>query len=156
MDQWKRPRTWKFCCCLIAKSCPALCDPMDCSLPGSSVHGILQARILEWGYHFLLQGNLPNPGIKNVSPAWPALAGRFFTTELPGKPLGYVGVCRYCFLHQEHSFYKLLCGALSYCLMFCLNTICSEKLLYLKYHLHPSLSPGLSWLFFIEFSTKWY
>ena len=31
-----------------AKSCPTLCDPMDCSPPGSSVHGILQARILEW------------------------------------------------------------------------------------------------------------
>ena len=30
------------------QSCSALCDPMDCSLPGSSVHGILQARILEW------------------------------------------------------------------------------------------------------------
>ena len=30
------------------KSCPALCDPMDCSLPGSSLHGILQARVLEW------------------------------------------------------------------------------------------------------------
>ena len=30
------------------QSCPALCDPMDCSPPGSSVHGILQARILEW------------------------------------------------------------------------------------------------------------
>ena len=30
------------------QSCPTLCDPMDCSLPGSSVHGILQARILEW------------------------------------------------------------------------------------------------------------
>ena len=37
-----------FCCCLVAKSCPTLCDPMDCSLPGSSVHGISQARILEW------------------------------------------------------------------------------------------------------------
>ena len=37
--------------CMHAKSlqsCPTLCDPMDCSLPGSSVHGILQARILEW------------------------------------------------------------------------------------------------------------
>jgi len=33
---------------LVAQSCPTLCDPMDCSLPGSSVHGILQARILEW------------------------------------------------------------------------------------------------------------
>ena len=33
---------------LVAHSCPTLCHPMDCSLPGSSVHGILQARILEW------------------------------------------------------------------------------------------------------------
>ena len=33
----------------VAQSCPTLCDPMDCSLPGSSVHGIFQARILEWG-----------------------------------------------------------------------------------------------------------
>ena len=33
---------------LVAQSCPILCDPIDCSLPGSSVHGILQARILEW------------------------------------------------------------------------------------------------------------
>ena len=32
----------------VAQSCPILCDPMDCSLPGSSVHGIFQARILEW------------------------------------------------------------------------------------------------------------
>ena len=37
-----------YCCCLVAKSCLTLCDPMDCSLPSSSVHGILQARILEW------------------------------------------------------------------------------------------------------------
>ena len=41
---------------LITKSCPTLCNPVDCSLPGSSVHGILQARILEWETHFLLQG----------------------------------------------------------------------------------------------------
>ena len=32
----------------VAQSCPTPCDPMDCSPPGSSVHGILQARILEW------------------------------------------------------------------------------------------------------------
>ena len=32
----------------VAQSCPTLCDPMDCSLPGSSVHGIFQARILKW------------------------------------------------------------------------------------------------------------
>ena len=33
----------------VAQSCPTLCDPMDCSLPGSSTHGIFQARVLEWG-----------------------------------------------------------------------------------------------------------
>ena len=34
--------------CLVAQLCPTLCDPINCSLPGSSVHGIFQARILEW------------------------------------------------------------------------------------------------------------
>ena len=33
----------------VAQSCLTLCDPMDCSTPGSSVHGIFQARVLEWG-----------------------------------------------------------------------------------------------------------
>ena len=51
----------------VAQSCPTLCDPMDCSLPGSSLHGILQARVLEWDVIFLLQGIFPtqgsNPGI---------------------------------------------------------------------------------------------
>ena len=36
------------CCAKSLRSCPILCDPMDCSPPGSSVHGILQARILNW------------------------------------------------------------------------------------------------------------
>ena len=35
-------------CVLVTQSCPTLCDPMDCSPPGSSVHGILQAGMLEW------------------------------------------------------------------------------------------------------------
>ena len=39
---------WFMCVCLVAQLCPTLCDPMDCSPPCSSVHGILQARILEW------------------------------------------------------------------------------------------------------------
>ena len=34
--------------CLVTQSCPTLRDPIDCSLPGSSVYGVLQARILEW------------------------------------------------------------------------------------------------------------
>ena len=44
-----------------------LCDPMDCSLPGSSVHGILQARILEW-VGVPSPGDLPNPWIESRSP----------------------------------------------------------------------------------------
>ena len=38
----------KLCCCLVAKSCPTLCDGIDCSLLGSPVHGISQAKELEW------------------------------------------------------------------------------------------------------------
>ena len=38
---------WCVCVC-VAQLCPTLCNPMDCSLPGSSVHGIFQARVLEW------------------------------------------------------------------------------------------------------------
>ena len=56
-----------------------LCNPMDCNPPGSSVHGILPRRILEW-LSFPSPGDLPDPGIA------PALAGRFFTPEPPGKP----------------------------------------------------------------------
>ena len=61
------------------------CDPMDCSLPGSSVHGIFQARILEW-LPFSTPGDLPDSGIEAVSPVSSALAGRFFTTAPPEKP----------------------------------------------------------------------
>ena len=50
------------------QSCPTLCNPMDCGSPGSSVHGILQARILEW-VAILSPGDLPNPGIEPTPPA---------------------------------------------------------------------------------------
>ena len=71
-----------FCCCLATKLCPTLCDPMDCSLPGSSVHGF--SRKGYWsGLPFPSPGDFPDPGVKLLSPA---LAGGFFTTELPGKP----------------------------------------------------------------------
>ena len=42
----------------VAQPCLTLCDPMDCSLPGSSVHGIFQARVLEWGAIALSQKSL--------------------------------------------------------------------------------------------------
>ena len=62
------------------QSCPTLCDPMDYSPIGSSDHGILQARILEW-VSMPSSGSLPNPRIEPVSCMSPALAGGFFTTS---------------------------------------------------------------------------
>ena len=55
--------------------------PMDCSWPGSSVHGIFQARILEWVFSFPSPRDLPDPGIEPASLASPTLASGFFTTS---------------------------------------------------------------------------
>ena len=54
-------------CMLVAQSCPTLCDFMDCSLPGSSVHGILKARILEW-VAILFSRAYSGPRDRNWSP----------------------------------------------------------------------------------------
>ena len=62
----------------IAQLCPTLCDPMDCSLPGSSVHGILQARILEWVTVRFSRGS--------SQPRSPALQADSLPSEPPGKP----------------------------------------------------------------------
>ena len=61
------------------QSCPTLCDPIDGSPPGSSVHGILEARKLEWVAMQPSTG-FPNPGIKPMSLMSPVLAGGFLTT----------------------------------------------------------------------------
>ena len=66
--------------CSVASVMSTLCDPMDCSPPGSSVHEILQARILEW-IACPPPGDLPDPGIEPTSLMSPALAGRLFTTS---------------------------------------------------------------------------
>ena len=55
-------------CVLVAQSCPTLGNPMDCSPPGSSVHGILRQEYWN-GLPFTSPGDLPDPGIKPVSPA---------------------------------------------------------------------------------------
>ena len=65
----------------VAQSCPTLCDPVDYSPPGSSVRGILQARILEWEA-CPSPGNLPDPGIEPGSPAPQADA---LPSEQPGN-----------------------------------------------------------------------
>ena len=85
----------------VAQSCPTLCDPMDYSLPGSSVHGIFQARILEW-LSFPSLGDLPNPGIEPMSLEPPALARGFFTTW---EAIGYIHISS-CNLKKK-CFYSL-------------------------------------------------
>ena len=72
---------------LVTQSCLTLCNSIDGRLPGSSIHGILQARILEW-VAIPFSRDLPDPGIE---PGSPALAGRFFTTEPPGKWVSWLG-----------------------------------------------------------------
>ena len=74
---------WTTSVSLVAQSCPTLCNPMDCSPPGSSVHGISQARILEW---------VAIPFFRGYS--WPRdqtcvsfIAGGFFTSAPPGETL---------------------------------------------------------------------
>ena len=59
---------------LVARSCPTLCTPMDCSPPGSSVHGILQTRLLEWAAIPFSRGSSRPRDETQVS----CTAGRFF------------------------------------------------------------------------------
>ena len=62
-------------CVLVTQLCPTLCDPMDCSPPGSSVHGILQARILEWVAILFSSAYFQHRDQTQAS----CIAGRFFT-----------------------------------------------------------------------------
>ena len=68
----------------VAQSCLTFCFPMDCSSPGSSVHGIFQARILEQVSISCSEGSLGS-GIEPVSLESPASLGRLFTSSAPGK-----------------------------------------------------------------------
>ena len=65
----------------VAQLCPTLCDPMDCSLPGSSVHGIPQARLLEWVAVPFSRGSSQPRDQTQVS----CIAGGFFTFWATGE-----------------------------------------------------------------------
>ena len=84
---------WSTVVCLVTKSCPTLCNPMDHSLSDSSVHGMSQSRILKW-VAISFSRNLPGPGIK---PKAVAMAYRSFTT----KPPGIIGVWAPEILYQQ-------------------------------------------------------
>ena len=68
--------------CLVIQSCLIHCDPVDCSLPGSSVHGIFQARVLEWVVISFSRGSSRSRDQARVS----RIGGRcYITSEPPGK-----------------------------------------------------------------------
>ena len=86
--------------CLVTQSCPTLCDPMDCHLPGSSVCGILQAKILEW-VPCPSPGDFPHPVIK---PRSPTLQADSLPSELPGKLLVFIGTSYTISFHLDVCF----------------------------------------------------
>ena len=74
-----------FCCCLAATLCPTLLPTMDCSPPGSFVHGISQARILKWVAMSFSRGSFQPKDLLQGSTHVSCIALRFFTTRAMGK-----------------------------------------------------------------------
>ena len=94
------------CCCLVTKSCLTLSNAMDCSPPGSSVHGFPRQEYWS-GLPFPSPGDLPNPGIEHMSPA---LQADSLWTELRGNPFHRLEAkkrgktCLLNFSHQKQSY----------------------------------------------------
>ena len=85
--------TWLSDACVVTQSDLTLWDPLDCSSPGFSVHGLLQARILEWFALSCSRGS-SKPRNRTTFPVSLALAGRFFTCWATGE----------AFYQSEYSF----------------------------------------------------
>ena len=119
----------------LLQLCLTLCDCMDCTSPGSSVHGILQARTLEW-VACLPRGDLPDPGIEPISLISPALAGGFFTTSITWEAPNTQELCRIIYYHTE----LLLCRIWYLMNQFCLIS----KTLWYGNNLNVRICPGFS------------
>ena len=121
-----------------AQSCPTPCDPMDCSLPGSSVHGILQARILEWVATSYSRGSF-----------WPRDRTRVSCNSCLGRqillPLNHVGsprnikVCVYI--------YFVVVQSLKSCLTLCNPMDCSMPGFPVLHHLPEFAQTHVHWVF---------
>ena len=88
----------------VAQSCPTLCNPMDCSLPGSSVHGDSLGKNMGVGCHALFQGIFPTQG---SNPGPPSLQVESLPSEPPGKPkntgMGSVSLLQRIFPTQQSN-----------------------------------------------------
>ena len=89
-----------------------LCDPIDCIPPDFSVHGVPQARILEWAA-ISFSGDLPDPGIEPESLRSPALAGSFFTTSATWEVTSHYKncVCNEDLCNTKKPFVSHFCGS---------------------------------------------
>ena len=83
-------------CALVAQSCLTLCDPMDCSSPGFSIHGILQTSILEWVAIPFSSGSS-----EGIEPRYPTLQADSLPCEPPGKPLSVLRAQEFTFGELE-------------------------------------------------------
>ena len=72
------------CLCSVGQSCPTLCDPMDCSPPGSSAHRLSQARILKW-VAISFSRDSSWPGDRTCDSCIPFIVGKLFTAEPSAK-----------------------------------------------------------------------
>ena len=99
---------------LVAKSCPTLCNSVDCSPPGSSVHGILQARILEWVVIPFSRGSSQPRDRTQVS----YIAGRFLTNWATRKAQNIFGVGANGWFHLFHLLASLQNDLLGHALLF--------------------------------------
>ena len=84
---------------LVAQLCPTLCDPVDCSPPGSSVHGILQTRILEWVAIPFSKG-YSQP--RDWTQVFRIVGGLFLPSEPLGKPPIAIVLNKICFYHFNY------------------------------------------------------
>ena len=98
-------------CVLIAQSCSTLCDPMDCSPPGSSVHGNFQARILEW-----VAISFSREGTGEIS---------FFPTQ--GSNLGFPHYRQILYCLSHHWKPKVKVKVAQSCPAFCYTMDCSQS-----------------------------
>ena len=91
---WSEVKKWSE----VAQSCPTLCDPMDSSLPGSTVHGIFQARVLEWAAISFSRGSSQTRDRACVF----CIADRHFTIWATREALHQLGYVNYCDVWVPH------------------------------------------------------
>ena len=91
-------------CTLATQLCPTLCNPMDCSLPGTSVSGIFQARILEWIAIPFSRGSFQSRDQTQVS----YIAGRFFTFWATWETLKYLNITKWAMNGISKRHYSII------------------------------------------------